>query len=193
MATRSIEVFDRQHDKWVFLDVYNNVHAVDGASGEPLSALEFRDFALGRRPATIIHPNGPGRLGYSIEGKLVEYYRRGAGEWYLWWGDSVFTYDAHPAVRAAGRVSRVLEQLVAITVGVHPRIKVLTTTENVTQLERMERLRWSLLASAILVDGVIHRVTGAGHRAGVARSSRAPAVGDAGSESSLRRRVDLMR
>jgi len=146
-----IEVFDRLRDKWVFLDVYNNVHAVDAASGEPLSALEFRDFALGRRPATIIHPNGPGRLGYSIEGKLIEYYRRGAGEWYLWWGNSVFTYDAHPAVRTVGRVSRALEQLVAIAVGVHPRIKALTTTENIPQLERMKRLRWSLLTSAVLL------------------------------------------
>lgn len=144
-----IEVFDRQRDKWVFLDVYNNVHAVDAASGEPLSALEFRDFALGRRLAPIIRPNGPGRRPYSIEGKLVEYYRRGAGEWYLWWGNGVFTYDSHPAVKAAGRVSAALEQLVAIAVGVHPQIKVLTTAENVPQLERMERLRWSLLASGL--------------------------------------------
>jgi hypothetical protein len=48
-------------------------------------------------------------------------------------------------------VSRPLEQLVAIAVGVHPRIKVLTTAENVRQLERMERLRWSLLASGALL------------------------------------------
>jgi hypothetical protein len=150
-----IEVFDRQRDKWIFLDVYNNVHAVDAASGQPLSALEFRDFALGYRPAPIIRANGPGRVAYSIEGKLVEYYRRGAGEWYLWWGNSVFTYDGHPAVRAAGRVSRALEQLVAITVGVHPRIKALTTTENVRQLERLERLRWSLLASGALLTALI--------------------------------------
>jgi hypothetical protein len=146
-----IEVFDRQRDKWVFLDVYNNFHAVDAASGEPLSALEFRDFALGRRLAPIIRPNGPGRVPYSIEAKLVEYYRRGAGEWYLWWGNGVFTYDSHPAVKAAGRVSGALEQLVAIAVGVHPQIKVLTTAENARQLEKMERLRWNLLASGALL------------------------------------------
>jgi heme/copper-type cytochrome/quinol oxidase subunit 1 len=69
----------------------------------------------------------------------------------LWWGNSVFTYDAHPAVRTVGRVSRALEQLVAIAVGVHPRIKALTTTENIPQLERMKRLRWSLLTSAVLL------------------------------------------
>jgi hypothetical protein len=145
-----IEIFDREREKWVFLDVYNNVHAVDASTGEPLSALEFRDFALGRRPAPIIRPNGPGRRPYSIEGKLVEYYRRGAGEWYLWWGNGVFTYDSHPAVKTAGRLSRTLGQLAAIAVGVHPRIKVLTTAENARQLERMERLRWRLLASGAL-------------------------------------------
>ena len=36
-----------------YLDVYNNVHAVDAVSEEPLSALEFREFALGRRPAAL--------------------------------------------------------------------------------------------------------------------------------------------
>ena len=145
-----VEVFDRQRNKWVFLDVYNNVHAVDAASGEPLSALEFREFILGRRPATIIRPNGPGRPGYKIESKLVDYYRRGAGEWYLLWGNNELAYDSHPAVRAAGWVSQSLGQLVAVALGVHPRIKVLVTTDNTPQLERMEKLRWRLLASAAL-------------------------------------------
>lgn len=150
-----IEVFDRQRRKWVFLDVYNNAHAVDAASGEPLSALEFRDFVLGRRSAPLIRANGPGRVAYPTDAKLVEYYRRGAGEWYLWWGNDVFTYDGHPAVRAAGRVSRALEQLAAVMVGVHPGIKVLATPENARELERMERLRWSLLVSAGLVAALL--------------------------------------
>ena len=150
-----VEIFDRQRGKWVFVDVYNNVHAVDAVSGEPLSALELRDFALGRRPATVIRPNGPGRLGYPIESKLIDYYRRGAVEWYLWWGNGVFTYEAHPAVSAAGRVSRSLEQLVAIAVGVYPHIKVLTTVENAPQLERMIRLRWTLCAAAVLMVALL--------------------------------------
>ena len=150
-----IEIFDRQRNKWLFLDVYNNVHAVDAASGEPLSALEFRDFALGRRAAPIIRRNGPGRVAYWNEDKLIEYDRRGAAEWYLWWGNSVFTYDAHPLVSVAARVSRSLEQLVAIAVGVHPHIKVLTTSENAPQLERMVRLRWRLLASAGLMIAML--------------------------------------
>jgi len=54
---------------------------LDAVSGNPLSAAEFREFALGRRPATIVHPNGRGRLGYPVEAKLVDYFGRGAGEW----------------------------------------------------------------------------------------------------------------
>lgn len=145
-----VEIFDRQRGRWLLLDVYNNVHAVDAASGEPLSALEFRDFVQGRRGAAIIRPNGPGRPGFPIERKLLDYYSKGANEWYLWWGNNVVTYDAHPAVRAAGSVSRALEQLAAIAAGVHPRIKVLGTPDNAPQLERMARLGSMLLAASVV-------------------------------------------
>ena len=145
-----IEVFDRRRGKWLFLDVFNNVHAVDAASGEPLGALEFRDFVLGRRPAPVIRANGPGRPGYKLEDKLIEYYRRGAHEWYLWLGNDVFAYDAHPVLRAAGHVSRSLQQLTAIALGVHPRIMALASSDNAPQLERMARLRRVLIVVAVL-------------------------------------------
>lgn len=147
-----VEVFDRQRNKWLFLDVYNNVHAVD-AGGEPMSALEFRESVLGRRPAGVIRANAPGRPGFAIEAKLLDYYRRGAAEWYLWWGNSVFTYDAHPAVRAGESVSLALGQLVAIAIGVHPRIKVLASADNAPQFERMARLRWALCAASVVMAG----------------------------------------
>jgi hypothetical protein len=146
-----VEVFDRSRQKWLFLDVYNNVHATDAISGEPLSAIEFREFALGKREAPVIRRNGPSRLGYSIESKLIDYYRRGAAEWYLWWGNNVYSYDAHPAVQVADRLSHSLSQLTAIIVGVHPRIKVLATPENMAQVQRMVRLRWTLLFITALV------------------------------------------
>jgi hypothetical protein len=131
--------------------VYNNVHAIDVKSGEPLSAMEFRDFVLGRREAPVIRRNGPSRLGYAIERKLVDYYRRGANEWYLWWGNSVYSYEAHPAVQVADRLSYTLSQLTAIVVGVHPKIKVLATPQNTAQIQRMLRLRWTLLTITAVV------------------------------------------
>jgi len=146
-----VEVFDRSLGKWVFLDVYNNVHAVDRATGKPLSALEFRDFVLGRGTDAEIRRNGPGRLGFRIEQKLLDYYRKGADEWYLWWGNNVFSYYEHPAVRAAERIARPLAQLTAIAVGVHPGIKVLATPTNAERLNAMLHLRSVLLALAVVV------------------------------------------
>lgn len=149
-----IEVFDRQRGRWLFLDVYNNIHGLDAASGEPMSALEFRRRMLGEGGEARIVPNGPGWLKYPHEEKLREYYRRGAAEWYLWWGNAVTSYDAHPLIHAAGLVSRSLEQLVAMAVGMHPRIRVLPTAGNAAQYRRMvalgQQLRWAALALAVL-------------------------------------------
>jgi|SoiMethySBSTD1v2_1073268.scaffolds.fasta_scaffold51272_1 hypothetical protein len=144
-----VEVFDRQLGKWMFLDVFNNVQALDRDSGMPLSALEFRDYVLGKRAAPAIVPIGPGRAGYKLEHKLVEYYRQGAAEWYLWLGNNVYTYDAHPLVRTAGRLSRPLEQLAAMAVGVHPGIMVLAVPENEGQRQRMARLKRTLTGAAL--------------------------------------------
>lgn len=150
-----IEVFDSQRDRWVFMDVYNNFHVVDRASGEALSALEFRQHLLGRGNPVRIVPNGPGRMGYVIEEKLFDYYRRGAVEWYLWWGNAVFAYDAHPAVHLAGKLARPLEQLAAIAANVHPHLRVLATPENSGQIERMVRLRSKLQAVFAVVAALL--------------------------------------
>src|SRR5690606_34840651 len=56
-----IEVYDRQRKRWIFLDVYNNVHAVHADTREPASAAEFRSFVLGERPDLVVVRNGPGR------------------------------------------------------------------------------------------------------------------------------------
>lgn len=155
------EVFDRGRGKWLFLDVYNNFHAVDAESGAPLSALELRESALGARPAASFRPNGPGRPGWQDERKARDYYARGAGEWYLWFGNDVFSYDAHPAVAAANRVSGSLGQLVAAALGVHPRIRILVTGDNepaavaVARLGRRTRvltLAVAALAVALVVQ-----------------------------------------
>ena len=61
-----VEVWDDKRDKWLLLDVHNNVHLLDQATGDPLSALEFRDFLLARRDAPDrFVPNGPGREGFA--------------------------------------------------------------------------------------------------------------------------------
>ncbi len=150
-----VEVFDRQRGRWIWIDVYNNVHAVDASTREALSAAEFLAFVRGERGGAVVQANGPGRLGYKHADKLLDYYRRGAAEWYLWAGNAVFTYESSPWVRLGGAVAAPVEQALAIVVGVHPRIQVVPTEGNRVQLERMTRLRsmlmWLAVALGVLV------------------------------------------
>lgn len=155
-----IEIFDRQRGRWLWLDVYNNVHAVDAVTQEPLSSAEFRAYTIGARPSTIVRRNGPGRLGYVHTHKLVDYYRRGASEWYLWGGNAVFTYEAHPLVRAGSVVAAPVAQLSAIAAGVHPRIFVVPDAGNAAQLARMDSLRSTLAAIAVLLLLLFSAVAG---------------------------------
>ncbi len=141
-----VEVFDRQRGRWIFVDVFNNFHAKDTSSGEMLAALDFRDFAAGNRDDVAMQPNGSGRPGFIYETKALDYYRRGVPEWYMWWGNAVFSYYAHPLVRAAGRVSRMLAPLVALVAGVQPGMRIYPVPENQEQTRRLfglrRRLHW---------------------------------------------------
>jgi hypothetical protein len=136
-----VEVFDRQRTRWIFVDVFNNFHAIDTAGGDVLSALDFRDFAIGRREGVAMRPNGPGRPGFIHEAKALDYYRRGAPEWYMWWGNAVFSLYAHPLVRAAGHVSPSVAHVIAIVIGLHPKMQIYPLTENREQARRMLLLR----------------------------------------------------
>lgn len=165
-----IEVYDNQRKRWLFIDVYNNVHAVHAETREPVSATEFRDFVLGAGPALDVQRNGPGRLGYKYTDKLLEFYRSGASQWYLWGGNAVFTYDAHPLVRIAGLAGPAAEQAVAIVAGVHPHILAPRTEVNGEQIDRMLQLRIvligvfcaGLLLGVVLVVQVVYLVRGSG-------------------------------
>ena len=145
-----VEVFDTQRGKWLLLDVYNNFHVVDAASGEPLGVLEYRDALRGRRSAATMRRSGRGRPGFVHREKARAYYMRGIDEWYLMWGNAVFSHYAHPAVRWLGRISRTLAHLAANAVGVQPRIHIYPTPENAGQARRMFSLRRRLLVLAAL-------------------------------------------
>lgn len=145
-----VEVFDRQRGRWIWLDVYNNVHAIDRRTGEPLSAADLRSSLATGIEAISIQANGPGRLGYKHTEKLIDYYRRGAAEWYLWWGNAVFSYDANKLVRAGQTLGAPVAQLTAIAIGEHPRIKALSGPQNAGQLERMAALRVQLILMTVL-------------------------------------------
>ena len=140
-----VEVFDERRGKWLMIDPFNSFYPADAATGEPLSMLEFRERLLSPRPleTTRIVRISPKVSEFPVDEKLVEYFRRGIDQFYLWWGTNLFSYEQDPFVSRAARISRTAEQAVAILRGVHPSIVILPTGTNqeLIRAERQERQR----------------------------------------------------
>jgi len=145
------EIWNRQLGRWQLVDIFNN-HYFVGPEGAPLSALDFRRAILEDPASVRIMPLYSGaKPGFVIEDKAWEYYRRGSHQWYLVWGNNVFSYDRAPLVRAFGKVSRSLEQLGGIIQGAYPGVRILADEASQEQLAAMQRLRWHLF----LVAGIV--------------------------------------
>lgn len=144
------EVWDAASGTWRMIDVFHNYYFTD-AQGAVLSAQAFRD-------AMLRDPNGPrihliepqARLVFKFENKARNFYRRGLGEWYLWWGNNLFAYDSNPVVRGLGTLSRSLEQIGGIVAGVQPRIRVLSEPGNAPQRQAMASLRLRMFTALFL-------------------------------------------
>lgn len=145
-----VEIYDRQRGKWLLLDVFNNFHAVDAQSGEPMGALEFRNVLLASPEKVRMRANGSGRPGFARSDAALDYYRRGIHQWYLLEGNEVFGYYAHPLVRAAGRVSQTFAQFAASMAGVRPHIRIYETSENAEQVRHLHTLRRQLVVLAVV-------------------------------------------
>jgi hypothetical protein len=149
------EVWNRQLGQWQLVDVFNNYYFVTSA-GVPLSALALRRAML-QSPETLrLMPLVPGaRPGYEVQSKAWDYYRSGLPQWYLSWGDNVFSYDSALLVRSLGRWSRALEQLGGIAQGVYPRIHILADAENAPQIAALLRLRQHMFIAAGLAGAAL--------------------------------------
>lgn len=142
------EIWNRQLGRWQLLDVFNNYYFFDTA-GAPLSAVEFRRAMLSKSKQLKLAPLYSGaRVGWIYEEKAWDYYRRGLPEWYMWWGNNVFTYDRSLLVRTFSGVSRSLEQLGGIVQGVFPPVKLMATEVNRDQVNALWRLRMQLFIVA---------------------------------------------
>jgi hypothetical protein len=132
------------------IDVFNNYYFV-GPDGAPLSALAFRKALESGANDVRMQPVEPrSQPGFRFPAKAWDYYRRGLPEWYMWWGNDVYTYDRAPLVQVLGNVSRSLEELGGIAEGVSPKVNVLRTEDNRVAFERMERLRIHLLLALVI-------------------------------------------
>ena len=92
------------------------------------------------------------RFGFKSVSDAMAYYQRGADQFYLSWGNNVFSYDAHPLVRLFGPISRGLEQAATIAVGVHPETRLLPSEENRLAIQTLLRMRNTLF---VVVGGAM--------------------------------------
>jgi hypothetical protein len=149
-----VEVFDRQRSAWAFLDVHNNVYAVRAGTNVPLDALALRAALLGAPSEIEFRRAAPGRLGFPHANKLLDYYERGAAQWYLWWGNDVVSRDQDRLVSATARISGRLAQGVQSVLGRLPPLVALATSDNEREIAGMERLRRQVLAASIVCAGL---------------------------------------
>jgi len=96
------EIWNRQLHHWQLVDVFNNYYFFE-EPGAPLAALEFRQALMQKSTKLRLAPLHSGaRVGWIHEEKAWTYYQRGLDQWYLWWGNDVFTYDNAWWVRRSG-------------------------------------------------------------------------------------------
>ena len=136
-----VEVYDRQRSRWAFLDVHNNVFAVRKGEHEPLAATDVRAALLSAPESLEFRQAGKGRLGFPHAHKLLDYYRRGAPEWYLWFGNDVVSREQRgPAALIAGWSGRAAHRL-SSAMGSLPPIVALVDPRSESAVARMEALR----------------------------------------------------
>ena len=144
------ELWDADNQRWFMLDVFHGFYPRDSESGTPLSALEFRRRVLSA-PASIRWERlTPSVFAFKSDAEALDYYRRGAREWYLWWGNNYLGYDQKPLVSWASQFGRLPEQVAAMLTGVLPKFKVLLTEQNRSAFERLMRLKYMLITAAAM-------------------------------------------
>lgn len=149
------EIYDFTLNKWVFIDPFNSFYVRKMDSDIPLSVLEFREYLLNSETNKIdIIPIVVENFGFRSKGMInkqaaLEYYSRGRNEFYLWEGNNVFSYDNNSIVKLLTPVSRALEQLAAIVLGVHPGILILKTEHNHGEIENLISLRHKIVFALI--------------------------------------------
>lgn len=148
-----VEVYDRDRERWRFLDVYNNVYAVRSRDEIALSVGELRALLASDSEAIEFRKAAEGRLGMPEVHKLRDYYRRGAGEWYLWFGNDVISRDRAVFARILKRISGRLSHRLGGGLGNLPALVAVADPANDADIVRMEALCrnvWLISVAAIV-------------------------------------------
>ena len=145
-----VEVYDRQRSRWIFLDVHNNVYATRPNSDVMLSAMELRSVLLESSEVDLRRAS-EGRLGWEDSSKLLDYYRRGLDEWYLWWGNDVISRDRTGLAAVLSIVSGRLSHRLTSAFRLPPLVAVVTG-DNERSVTRMEDLRRQVIGAITIVS-----------------------------------------
>ena len=138
------EIYDPELNKWVLIDSFESFYPVDHDNGKPLSVLEF--MSLIRQDSDdeiriVRIDDDHFRRHLKNDERAFFFYGRGDDQIFMYGGNSVLTYDSNTLVNVLGNVSRSLEQMAAIMLGIHPAIHILKTDTNSEELEDLRNKR----------------------------------------------------
>lgn len=144
------EIYDFRLKKWIFIDVFNGFYVRNRRDGQLLSVLEFRDKLINNLSADLeIVPIKKNRFGFRDALQALQYFDRGKDQFYLYWGNNVNSYESHPLIRLATPISRHLEQITAVAIGIHPKIKIIETKSNKVLIAQLFDLKIKLISAFI--------------------------------------------
>ncbi|WP_114327610.1 hypothetical protein [Candidatus Colwellia aromaticivorans] len=145
------EFYIEEWNKWVFVDVYNGFYVRKQGQTEPLSVLEFRQL-LENSPNEIVVIRTKGKFGFKHDQALLDYYSRGVDQFYLWWANDSLSYDEHLVIQWVAQFGRPVEQLTAIIIGAHPKIKALPLVTNELMRTKIYRLKIKLISIVVILS-----------------------------------------
>jgi hypothetical protein len=141
------EIYDETREKWLLIDSFNSMYFVDTRTETPLSANEVQaQYRLepAQRHFRVV-PILPERFAFDSVERAMRYYELGVDQFYLFWGNNVFSYDSDPIVGVLRGLARPVEVAGSIAVGVHPRIRIPATGTNRGHIEELLRTRSTFL------------------------------------------------
>ncbi len=147
------EIFDSHLDKWIFVDSFYSFFVEDPEAGVPLSVLELREAlqSAGPKVRARVVPIEPKRFAFRSSDEALDYYRRGSDQFFLIFGNGVFSYDRHPVIAGLGGLSHAVAQSVAIALGIYPKLVMIPSETNQQMAEDLYRKRNAFFALALLV------------------------------------------
>ena len=147
------EIYDSSLDKWVFIDSFNSLYVVDVSTGIPLSVLEFQQRLREAPddPRVKVIPLDWDKTYFKTQEQALEYYTRGADQFFMFWGNDVFSYDSNTYMKMLDGMPRSVEVMAAILLGIHPSIRVIETNTNAEHIDMLLGARQTLLTYFVLL------------------------------------------